>query len=141
MVRSCINTITACYPLCLTFNHYITKPTHFYKTRFSKENKLSRIHIESAKDESMLKSLGPKSWIKIPSPIKQSLSLKVFIKSYRDHLIGNFVNFDITFDWNNWSKYCCTYSCFCCTLTSVLPDTGPCITCFFPSIRGFLNCY
>ena len=76
------------------FKHYIKKPTHIHYTRFADENKLARISINTTKEESMLKYLGPKRWISIPLNIKQSLSLKVFIKSYRIHLIGNFDKID-----------------------------------------------
>ena len=76
------------------FKHYIKKPTHIHYTRFADENKLARISINTSKEESMLKFLGPKRWISIPLSIKQSLSLKVFIKSYRIHLLGNFESID-----------------------------------------------
>ena len=71
------------------FDTYFEKPTHHYGTRYAKHN-YSKVRIESAKEKSLLKVICPNIWINIPNEIKNSLSLKVFIKSYRNHLIGNF---------------------------------------------------
>ena len=73
------------------FNNYFKKPSHSYSTRYatSRDN-FEVMQVCTAKDKSMLRYLGPKTWMNIPIKIKQSLSLKVFIKSYRTHLIGNY---------------------------------------------------
>ena len=68
------------------FNSYFSKPSHRYATRFS-ENNLAVLRIDSARDESRLKYSGPLVWNNVPSPIKESLSLKVFIKMYRNHSV------------------------------------------------------
>ena len=71
------------------FETYFEKPSHQHKTRFSKNN-LAQVHMNSAKDKSLLKYIGPKIWKSIPCNIKDAASIKVFIKSYRTHLIGNY---------------------------------------------------
>ena len=71
------------------FNSYFSKPSHRYATRFS-ENNLAVLRIDSARDESRLKYSGPLALNNVPSQIKESLSLKVFIKMFRNHLIGNY---------------------------------------------------
>ena len=72
------------------FDTYFNKPTHQYSTRFSTNNNLAVIRINTAKDKSRLRYIGPKVWLGISPVIRDSPSLKVFIKSYRNHLIGNF---------------------------------------------------
>ena len=52
--------------------------------------KFEVVRISSAKEKSLLKYYGPKVWADIPLLIKNSQSLKVFIHSYRTHLIGNY---------------------------------------------------
>jgi hypothetical protein len=71
------------------FDHYFNTPPHQHKTRYKKNN-FETVLFTSAKDKSQLKSIGPNKWRKIPLLVKQSLSLKVFIKTYRNHLIGNY---------------------------------------------------
>ena len=73
------------------FDNYFLKPTHQHNTRYaSTHNNFQVVRISSAKEKSLLKYFGPKVWASIPSDIKNSLSLKVFINSYRNHLIGNY---------------------------------------------------
>jgi len=72
------------------FNTYFRKPTHSYATRFSSNNNFALTRANSARDQKMLKVIGPGIWLGIPNSIKESLSLKVFVKSYRNHLIGNY---------------------------------------------------
>ena len=73
------------------FDNYFTKPTHHHNTRYaSTHNNFQVVRISSAKEKSLLKYYGPKVWASIPLDIKNSLSLKVFINSYRNHLIGNY---------------------------------------------------
>jgi len=74
------------------FDHYFRKPSHGHFTRFFSHNNLEVVRTSTALDKSMLKYIGPTTWNNIPSDIKCSMSLKVFIKSYRNHLIGNFEN-------------------------------------------------
>ena len=73
------------------FSNYFKKPSHNHNTRYatSRDN-FEVMQTLSAKDKSMLKYIGPKVWKDIPTDIKQAPSLKVFIKSYRIHLIGNY---------------------------------------------------
>ncbi len=72
------------------FNTYFVKPSHSYSTRFSSNNNFAFTRASSARDKQLLKVIGPNVWSIIPAHIKESLSLKVFIKSYRNHLIGNY---------------------------------------------------
>ena len=71
------------------FDSYFTQPSHLYKTRFSKRNNFALVHVNNAKDESLLKYIGPKIWKDIPLNIKEAQSIKVFVKTYRNYLIGN----------------------------------------------------
>ena len=72
------------------FNTYFKAPTHSHSTRFATSNNFALTRISSAKERSLLKYIGPTTWLSIPSKIKESLSLKVFIHSYRNYLIGNY---------------------------------------------------
>ncbi len=72
------------------FDSYFYKPAHNYSTRFVSNNNFALTRVESAKDYSLLKYIGPKTWLQIPIHIRESLSLKVFVKSYRNYLIGNY---------------------------------------------------
>ena len=72
------------------FDTYFHKPTHSYATRFASSNNFCLTHVSSAKEKTLLKYIGPSTWLSIPSHIKDSLSLKVFIHSYRNFLIGNY---------------------------------------------------
>ena len=73
------------------FDNYFRKPSHQYGTRFaSTQNNFAMIRITSATEKSLLKYIGPKVWANIPIQIKDAPSLKVFIKFYRNHLIGNY---------------------------------------------------
>lgn len=72
------------------FNTYFNKPTHSYPTRFSSNNNFALTRANSARDKQMLKVIGPSIWLGIPIHIKDSMSLKVFVKSYRNYLIGNY---------------------------------------------------
>ena len=71
------------------FNSYFKRPSHQHYTRFAKNN-YEKVRITSAKEKSLLKYIGPNIWLKIPVHIKDSGSLKVFINSYKIHLIGNY---------------------------------------------------
>ena len=51
---------------------------------------LAVLRINSALDKSRLRYIGPQVWLKIPPLIKEALSLKVFVKMYRNHLLGHF---------------------------------------------------
>ena len=73
------------------FDNYFHKPSHNHNTRYAtSSNNFAVTQISSAKDRSMLKYIGPKVWKDIPIVIKDSASLKVFVKSFRIHLIGNY---------------------------------------------------
>ena len=73
------------------FDNYFLKPTHQHNTRYATvHSNFQVVRISSAKEKSLLKYYGPKVWASIPLDIKNSLSLKVFINSYRNHLIGNY---------------------------------------------------
>ena len=73
------------------FNNYFSKPSHNHNTRFATSNENFEIHrINTAAEKSLLKHIGPKIWSNIPTNIKQCMSLKVFVKSYRNHLIGHY---------------------------------------------------
>ena len=73
------------------FDNYFLKPTHQHNTRYASiHNNFQVVRISSAKEKSLLKYYGPKVWASIPLDIKNSLSLKVFINSYRNHLLGNY---------------------------------------------------
>ena len=75
------------------FNNYFHKPTHHFKTRFATSRKnYETLLTTTVKEESQLKYKGPNKWNGIPLLIKDSASIKVFIKSYRIHLIGNFTD-------------------------------------------------
>ena len=73
------------------FENYFRKPSHDHFTRFAQHN-FEKIRITSMKEKSLLKYIGPNIWTNIPQSIKNSLSLKVFIKSYKIHLIGNYTD-------------------------------------------------
>ena len=72
------------------FDTYFKTPIHTHATRFATSNNFALTRISSAKEKSLLKYIGPTTWLSIPSNIKDSLSLKVFIHSYRNYLIGNY---------------------------------------------------
>ena len=72
------------------FDTYFSKPTHTYSTRFAHNNNFALIRPSCARDKQLLKVIGPSIWLQVPSIIKESLSLKVFVTSYRNHLIGNY---------------------------------------------------
>ena len=73
------------------FDNYFKKPSHQHFTRFA-QNNYAKVRITSAKEKSLLKHIGPNIWIHIPANIKNAMSLKVFIHSYRTHLIGNYTD-------------------------------------------------
>ena len=76
------------------FDNYFKKPTHQHNTRYaSLHNNFQVVRISSAKEKSLLKYYGPKIWESIPLDIKNAQSLKVFINSYRTHLIGNYYDY------------------------------------------------
>ena len=73
------------------FNNYFQKPSHQYSTRYaSTQNNFAMVRITLACEKSLLKYIGPKVWANIPLHIKHAPSLKVFIKFYRNHLIGHY---------------------------------------------------
>ena len=73
------------------FENYFKRPSHHHNTRFAKNN-FEKVRITSAKEKSLLKYIGPNVWANIPLNIKNAMSLKVFINSYRIHLIGNYTD-------------------------------------------------
>ena len=79
------------------FDTYFAKPSHPYRTRFSSQNNLDVLRIESALDKSRLRYIGPKIWLNIQPNIREASSLKVFINSYRNHLIGHYEPWSIHF--------------------------------------------
>ena len=73
------------------FDKYFKKPSHHHNTRYATtQNNFEVVRISSAKETSLLKYYGPKVWANIPLHIKNMQSLKVFINTYRNHLIGNY---------------------------------------------------
>ena len=79
--------------LPVNFDNYFVKPSHQHRTRYATLNEnFEVIEIASSSDKSRLKYIGPKIWIAVPLHIKQSMSLKVFAKSFRNHLIGNYIS-------------------------------------------------
>ncbi len=64
--------------------------THQHETRFRSNNNLAVLRISSANDKSRLRYIGPKIWLDIEPTIREASSLKVFVKQYRNHLIGHF---------------------------------------------------
>ena len=73
------------------FDNYFIKPTHTYSTRFACNNNFALTRASCARDKQLLKVIGPSIWLKVPMNIKESLSIKVFVKTYRNHLIGNYI--------------------------------------------------
>ena len=82
------------------FDHYFKKPPHPHKTRFVSQNNFDKFRSVTAVEKSLLKFKGPDVWNSIPHKIKNSMSLKVFIKSYRNHLIGNYDPQSPAFAWD-----------------------------------------
>ena len=73
------------------FDNYFQKPSHHHSTRYaSTQNNFMMVRITSATEKSLLKYIGPKVWANIPLHIKNAPSLKVFIKFYRNYLIGHY---------------------------------------------------
>ena len=73
------------------FNDYFKKPSHNHNTRYAtSSDNFELLRISTARDKSLLKYIGPNVWKNIPCNIKESPSLKVFIKQYRNYLIGNY---------------------------------------------------
>ena len=72
------------------FDTYFSKPSHRYNTRFSSQNNLSMLRINTAQDKSRLRYIGPTVWLKIQPNIREAPSLKVFISLYRNYLIGHY---------------------------------------------------
>ena len=76
------------------FDKYFKKPSHHHNTRYATtHNNFEVVRISSAKETSLLKYYGPKVWANIPLDIKNMQSLKVFINTYRTHLIGNYYEY------------------------------------------------
>ena len=76
------------------FDKYFKKPSHHHNTRYATtHNNFEVVRISSAKETSLLKYYGPKVWANIPLDIKNMQSLKVFINTYRNHLIGNYYEY------------------------------------------------
>ena len=76
------------------FENYFRKPAHQHNTRFATANdNYQFIQSMSRLERSRLKFIGPKMWMLVPVEIKHSLSVKVFVKSYRNHLIGNHIDY------------------------------------------------
>ena len=74
------------------FDNYFSKPSHGHFTRFSSTNNLEVVRTTVSHERAMLSYIGPATWNSIPPDIKDSMSLKVFVKAYRNHLIGHFEN-------------------------------------------------
>ena len=72
------------------FDSYFNRPWHQYSTRFANKLNYEVVRIYLACEKSLLKYIGPKIWSEVPLPIKKSRSLKVFISSFREHLLDNF---------------------------------------------------
>ena len=72
------------------FNEYFNRPRHQHSTRFANQLNFEMVRINLAREKSLLKYIGPKKWSEIPLPIKKSRSLKVFISSFREHLLEHF---------------------------------------------------
>ena len=72
------------------FDNYFKQPSHLHKTRFVDLNNFSVVLLNNAKEKSLLKYMGTTVWRKIPVNIRNSMSLKVFVKLFRNHLIGTF---------------------------------------------------
>ena len=51
------------------FDTYFSKPSHNHSTRFATNNNLALSRVETAKDQSLLKHIGPKVWLQIPNNI------------------------------------------------------------------------
>ena len=76
------------------FDKCFKKPSHHHNTRYATTHNNSEVvRISSAKETSLLKYYGPKVWANIPLDIKNMQSLKVFINTYRNHLIGNYYEY------------------------------------------------
>ena len=72
------------------FDNYFKQPSHQHKTCFVDLNNFSVVLLNNAKEKSLLKYMGTTVWRKIPVNIRDSMSLKVFVKLFRNHLIGTF---------------------------------------------------
>ena len=73
------------------FDSYFKKPSHHHATRYAtSNNNYEVIRTTTATDKLRLQYIGTKAWASIPINIKTSMSLKVFIKSYRNFLIGHY---------------------------------------------------
>ena len=81
------------------FDTYFSKPTHRYSTRFTSQNNLAMLRINTAQDKSRLRYIGPTVWLRIQQNIREAPSLKVFISLYRNYLIGNY---STSPDWVYW---------------------------------------
>ena len=81
------------------FDHYFNKPPHAYRTRFA-QSSYDKLRTVTSVEESLLKFKGPNVWNSIPHEIKNSMSFKVFIKSFRNHLIGNYDPQSPAFVWD-----------------------------------------
>ena len=63
------------------FDDYFKKPAHHHNTRYATSNyNFEVMQLTCANDKSRLKYIGPKVWMTVPLHIKQSMSLKVFVK-------------------------------------------------------------
>ena len=71
----------------MAFEKYFSKPNHEHATRFATSLNFEFARANSTRDESMLRIIGPKFWVRVPLAIKKSTSLKVFISEYRSFLI------------------------------------------------------
>ena len=74
------------------FDNYFSRPSHRYPTSFTRQRNFDLIRINNAREQQMLKYIGPKSWANIPTVMKQEMSLKKFTRLLREHLIENYEN-------------------------------------------------
>ncbi len=73
------------------FDCYFKRPNHQHATRYAKQKNFEVTRINTAKEKSLLKHIGPKKWsITIPLAIKEAPSLKIFTNMFRAHLIDTF---------------------------------------------------
>ena len=72
------------------FNDYFLIASHSHNTRYASRNNFQVVRVNSTKEKSLLKYIGPKVWSEIPTTIKDCISVKSFVASYRTYLLENF---------------------------------------------------
>ena len=72
------------------FDCYFKRPRHSHATRYVSQNNFELVRPSSAREQTLLKFIGPKKWSEIPTSIKNAPYLKTFKRMLKEHLVLNY---------------------------------------------------